>query len=113
MSRTKHEPPVRFVSQIMQDALDGAARLDYESMDHHVETMHIPPRRTDPVQAVPFANERIPDVELAAMIELMETEGVSLQEAAYRFHRPWHLVERSMADYRPAWRRFLMQRMAG
>lgn len=87
--------------------------MDRESIQEHYEDCHIPPRRADPVQAVPFADERIPDVELAAMIELMETEGISLQEAAYRFHRPWHLVERSMADYQPQWRRFLMQRMAG
>jgi len=109
MSRTRQEPPVRFTDQIVGAALEGAAELDRE----HIEAMHLPPRRTDPVQAIPFPDERIPDVELAQMIELMETEEISLQEVAYRFQRPYHLVERSMADYQPQWRRFLIQRMAG
>ena len=111
MQHTEH--PVRFLGEVARVATENTAGMIAEGIQDHEDRMHIPPRRTDPVQAVPFANERIPDVELAAMIELMETEGISLQEAAYRFHRPWHLVERSMADYQPQWRRFLMQRMAG
>jgi hypothetical protein len=71
------------------------------------------PRRTDPVQAIPFHDERVPDAELAKMIELMETEGISLQEAAYRFHRPTSLVLRCMADYDSRLRRFILQRRAG
>ena len=109
MHSTKSEIPLSLLGEFIGAMDNIAARRDRE----HEERQHIPPRRTDPVQAVPFANERIPDVELAAMIELMETEGISLQEAAYRFQRPYHLVERSMADYQPQWRRFLMQRMAG
>ncbi len=113
MSRTKHEPPVRFIGQIMESALEGAAELDRSSIEEHIETLHLPPKRTDPVQAIPFADERIPDAELSKMIELMETEEIDLQEAASRFHRAWHLVERSMADYQPEWRRFLTRRILG
>lgn len=107
------EQPLRFLGQFARAATEHTARLVADGIEEHVETMHIPPKRTDPVQAIPFAGERIPDAELAAMIELMETEGISLQEVASRFHHPWHLVERCMADYRPQWRRFLMGRMTG
>lgn len=111
--RQKIEQPVRFLGQVSAASTENTMELVADGIKNHEHRLHIPPRRTDPVQAVPFANERIPDVELAAMIELMETEGISLEEVASRFHRPWHLVLLSMADYDPQFRRFIQQRRAG
>jgi hypothetical protein len=111
MSHTKHEPPVRFIGQMMEGALEGAAQLDHESMEEHVETMHIPPRRRDPVTAIPFANVRLDDVTVSKAIELLRTsQDPSIDTVARMLDVPVEALERALSEYKPRWRDFLFAR---
>ncbi len=108
MQRT--EQPLRFLGEVARAATEHTAEMVTDGIEDHVETMHIPPKRTDPIQAVPFPDERIPDVELSKMIERMEQENLSLEQVARDAGRPLHLVLRCMADYDPQFRKFLQRR---
>ena len=103
------EQPLRFFTELGKTVL----RVVRDEREDHEGHMHIPPRRTAPLQAVPFANERIPDVHLVGIIERMENDSCSLQEAAAAWGYPVSLVERAMADFQPAWRQFLQRRELG
>lgn len=75
-----------------------------ERLAAHVEEYHLPEPRREGVTAVAWVKQRIPDVELAQMVEVMEAQGASVHEVAARFDRPLTLVERELAAYR---RRYL------
>ena len=78
----------------------------------HEERMHLPPRRTDPVTAVPFAGERLPDTVTCEGIELLR-KGHSLDEAADFLSVEAMVLERAIYDYRPPYRRWLVARGIG
>lgn len=111
MSRTMHEPPVRFAGQVLQSALEGAAEMDRESMEEHVESMHIPPRRRDRITAIPFATVRLDDVTVARAIEMLRTVQDATVEAVARYlDVPVEALELALAEYKPRWRSFLFER---
>lgn len=61
--------------------------------------------------AVPFAQMRIPDDELAEMVEILETiEGMDLDALAERFDRPKSVVFRELSAY---WRRYFRWVISG
>jgi hypothetical protein len=68
-----------------------------------------PPRRTDPVTAVPFPNARLDDPTTCQGIELMR-KGASLEEAALILDVDALILERAICDYRPPYQAWLQAR---
>ena len=107
MSRTMHEPPARFINQIA----DTVTEIDRESMECHVESMHIPPKRRDPLTAIPFAGIRLDDVTVAKAIEMLRTmQYGSVELVAQDLDVPVEALELALAEYKPRWKRFLFER---
>lgn len=53
------EVPLRFMHELAQAATENTSEMVTEGIEDHESRMHIPPKRTDPVQAIPFAFETI------------------------------------------------------
>lgn len=105
--------PLRFMHELAQAATENTSEMVTEGIEDHEGRMHIPPKRTDPVQAIPFADERIPDTVLVKLIERMEQEKISLEQASGDAGFPIYLVLRCMSDYEPQFRKFLLRRRMG
>lgn len=114
MADTRYgEPPLRFLGQLAGSDAEQVCDAMGVVVEDHEDRMHIPPKRTEPLQAIPFADERIPDVHMAAMIERVETERTSLEEVAAAWGYPPSLVQRAFADFQPQWRKFIADRASG
>jgi hypothetical protein len=83
-----------------------------EALEEHIGELHIPPPRRGRVQAIPFPNVRLSDVQVSRALELFATGG-TMEEAALAVGAPIPALERALAEYRPAWRSFLQEREAG
>jgi len=95
--------------------LDRMGRGIERCIQLHEQTCPARRRKLDPGQAdmmaIPHAQMRIPDEELAQMVELLETEeDVSLDSLAERFHRPRSVVFRDLNAY---WHRYFQWVMSG
>jgi hypothetical protein len=106
--RTVDDLPARAILAISA----AAGEVMEELVQAHEERMHLPPRRTDPVTAVPFAGERLPDTVTCEGIELLR-KGHSLDEAADFLSVEAMVLERAIYDYRPPYRRWLVARGIG
>lgn len=95
MSRPLDDFPYRAIRQMFV-TIDGEM---VRKLNDHVEEYHLPKPRTERVSAVPFAGDRIGDVELAKMVEAIESEDASLDDIAQQFSRPKSLVFRELAAY--------------
>lgn len=103
----QQEPPLRFMRQYISEA----AEMDRETMEDHVESMHIPPRRRGPLQAIPFASVRLDDVTVARAIEMLRTaQDGSVEVVARILEVPPEALELALAEYRPRWRQFILAR---
>lgn len=76
-----------------------------EAVDAHVQQMHIPKRDMSPLTCLPFAGEKIPDPDMAHIVEMV-SQGDTLASAALAFGHPLVLVERELARYYARHRRF-------
>lgn len=104
--RSKDEWPVRAIVEICEavgEEVTGMFASHTEKMAgliiDHYEQCHIPSPRRDPLQAVLWANERIPDVHLVLMGQALETGECTLEEVAQRFGYPISLVKRELAIF--------------
>ncbi|MEA2638997.1 MAG: hypothetical protein QOF51_391 [Chloroflexota bacterium] len=89
---------------------DGEQQVREHERRYH-DVPEIPPTRTDPITAVPWANERIPDDVLAQMIEALEAEpDVSLEEVAERHNCPPSLTFRELVTYARVHKRWAIER---
>mgnify|MGYP001295899109 CR=1 FL=1 len=108
------EQPIRFLSEIARVSMDNCATMVAEGIEDHEERMHIPPRRRDPLTAIPFAQIRLDDVTVAKAIEMLRnSQDPSVDVVARMLDVPVEALELALAEYKPRWRRFLMSRMAG
>ncbi len=116
------ELPARFIRQVgefVEDVIDEAVdqRVDPRieaRLEDHEERMHVPPRRRDPLRAVPFAAERLDDAKLSRIIEILRIEPEATLETVSRsMGIPMELLERELADWKPRWRTFLLRRSVG
>jgi hypothetical protein len=116
MNRTPDDLPVGHLIELGKRWGERIERHTQETVDgavvDHEERMHLPPRRTDPVTAVPFAGERIPDMTTCQGIEFMH-QGHSLETAAELLGVDALVLERAIVDYRPPYRRWLVARGIG
>jgi len=116
MNRTPDDLPVGHIIELSKRWGERIERHTHESVQgavvEHEERMHLPPRRTDPVTAVPFAGERLPDTVTCEGIELLR-KGHSLDEAADFLSVEAMVLERAIYDYRPPYRRWLVARGIG
>jgi hypothetical protein len=105
-SRTPDDLPARIVVEVSE----AAGEVIDEKLDEHIQEYHLPEPRSHPLRAAMFANRSIPDVECSRMGEVMEEEGLSVDELARRFGYPLTLVKREMADYLEAQDRWILRR---
>jgi hypothetical protein len=86
--------------------------VDRRIQEHERRLHLVPARRSDAVQAVPFADVSIPDSVLARIAEdLASGEELDMVAIAERHGYPWLLIERELVDYIPRYRRWLLRRM--
>lgn len=104
------EAPMALLSNLAGTMGDIADRRDRVAIQNHREEDHIPPKRTDPLKAIPFPKDLITDVQLAQMVEVLTTEHCTVEEVAGRFNFPIPLVERQLAEYKSRWRAFILKR---
>lgn len=100
------EPPARFLVRIgraVEETIEDAIE------DHERRWHAIPPARRGPLQAIPFPDLVLTDVQVAHARELLD-ESATIEEAAYMLDTPVSALERALAEYRPRWRRFLRDR---
>lgn len=84
-----------------------------ELIEEHERRLHrLPPRRTEPVTAVPYPDWVLTDEQTSRAIEL-EKEGATLEEISLALGVPDIVIERSMYDYRPPYREWLRRRGMG
>lgn len=113
MDRTPDDLPVKKIVEIGQRwgqrIQDNTKEQVVSAMEEHVETMHLPPRRSDPVTAVPFPDARIPDLLTCQGIEYMR-QGHTVEEAADFINVDALVLERAIVDYRAPYNRWLVAR---
>lgn len=79
----------------------------------HEERHHgLPPRRTEPITAIPYADVHLNDDQISRAIE-MQNEGATLEDMALALDVPGLVIEREMHDYRPPYRQWLWRRAQG
>ncbi len=74
-----------------------------DAIEDHEQRLHIPPPRRGRVQAIPFPDVQLSDVQLARAIELLSL-GASLDDAADTVGAPVPALERHLAEWEPRWR---------
>lgn len=97
---------LRTIGDVVQDVVRDVVR---DEIVGHEDRFHIPPPRKGRVQAIPFANVTVSDVQTSRAVEMLTT-GSSLEEASLAVGVPIPALERALAEYRPAWRKFLHER---
>lgn len=86
------ELPLRFFRQIGQTV--------ERVVEDHEARMHLPSPRRDALTAVPFPKMRIPDADMARMVEVLQTEtDVTPWSVAQRFGYPPLVLERELPNY--------------
>lgn len=105
-----HPFPQGWINAIADTAEEVAVGVADEKLAVHVAEWHLPPRRTAPLQAVPYANRQVPDALIARVIEMLEEEGVSLLEIAHATGIGISLLERALVDFKYQYRRWLVAR---
>jgi hypothetical protein len=103
-----NEPPVRAIASVTRYVNQVAA----DAVEDHVEQMHIPSPRHGRLTAIPFPWMRLSDVQTAKAREMIEL-GASVDEILAALDVPLSVLERALAEYKPAWRNFLAEREAG
>jgi hypothetical protein len=103
------EEPFRFFREIGE----VVEKTVGDALDEHVRDYHPRPAKRGPLEAIPFADEEVPDKQMAQAIELLGRGEMTIAEVAARIDVPAPLLERSLAEYRPRWQRFLDRRSIG
>lgn len=85
------EPPYAF----LRDVGDAMGRL----LDEHIQRDHQHPDVFQAPTHVPHARMKIPDEDCARIIEIIETNDVTLEEAASYLGYPATLAMRAVATY--------------
>lgn len=83
-----------------------------EAIEDHELRMHIPPPRRGRLTAIPFPGMHLSDVQTARAREMIEL-GAAVEEILAALDVPLSVLERALAEYKPAWRQFLDEREAG
>lgn len=107
-----NEPPARVVANVTRYVDQVSEEAAHEAVDEHERRMHIPPPRRGRVTAIPFPGMHLSDVQTAKAREMIES-GASLEDILAAVDAPLSVLERALAEYRPAWRQFLAEREAG
>lgn len=101
-------------SQVDRSALGFYMRIGEvigEAIVEHEERFHVPPPERGPLQAIPFADVTVSDIQVARALELLSS-GSSIFDVAEVLGVPELALERKLAEFRPRWRRFLQDREA-
>lgn len=103
-----NEPPVRAIARvgrIVEETVEDA-------IEEHENRMHIPPPRRGRLTAIPFPGMSLNDVQTSKAREMLE-RGASLEDVLLALDVPQSVLERALAEFKPAWRNFLAEREAG
>lgn len=106
------EPPVRAIGSVTRYVNRVAEDVAADAIEDHEARCHIPPPRRGKLTAIPFPNRTMNDSQIARAWEMLEL-GATEQEVCLALDVPTSVLERCLAEYKPAWRQFLAEREAG
>lgn len=98
-----YEPPYRVLRHLAQAVADAIER----QITEHELRAHLPMRRGEPLQAIPFPGRSLPDAVLAQVQETIEIHHLTDEAACARYAYPPSLLQRELVRYRARYRRWL------
>ena len=96
------EPPIRVSNIFIAVNREIRRQIGEHEEEHH----GLPPRRTAPITAIPYADWHLTDEQIARAIEL-QIEGATLEDIALALDAPALVIVREMHSYRPPYSDYL------